>query len=226
MTHEVFLSNSQIALKDACFRAYQKKCRMIIETPHGAGLEFSLRSLVRNHPHIKLVHVDCLTSASIRTIFVRLLRDAMNVKFSNLNYFHISLENLMRIVSDRMNRDLRKEQVLIIVDHIDVLKIPQLEYLVKLLHFRNPQCAIVLRSTSEHRLKLSEKGTRLHDDLYINLAKERVAIEANSVDDMRIFIRDIHQIQDEEFIKDLAKKKWGFSKTLAFIDRYKDRGGK
>ena len=102
----------------------------------------------------------------------------------------------------------------------------QLQRLVDLLKFRQSPCRILLRSTTEHRIKLSNKEPYLHDALYMNLSNQSSAmIEMMSRDERKIFIRDVNGITDEGFIKDLSKPIWGFTKMIKFIKGYKEKAG-
>ena len=51
-------------------------------------------------------------------------------------------------------------------------------------------------------------------------------IQMMTREERKIFVRDIHGITDEGFIKDLSKPIWGFTKLKKFIDEYKAKGGK
>lgn len=55
----------------------------------------------------------------------------------------------------------------------------------------------------------------------VKLTNDRLAVSVNTLEEMRVFIKDIHGIQNESFILDLVKSRWGFSKTLIFISRFK-----
>lgn len=183
----------QLAMKQACLRNLAKKNVSIVEARHGAGLNFAIQNLIKYSPHVKLIYADALQYRTARKIFVSLLKDGMNVRFSNLNYLSVELPGLVRVVRERMNEDLKKENVLLIVDHIDVLNGSQLYHLARLVEFNKPPCAIVLRSTTEHRLKLARRNNVLHDQLYVSLTKDRNAFDMPSKEERQIFIRDVHQ---------------------------------
>lgn len=218
------MTKGQLAMKDACLDAIRARTLKIIEAPHGVGLEHCVRNLIKYSPYIKTVHVDCMRKRSSRYVFVSLLRDAMNVRFSNLNYLSVDLHRLLMVVRERMDADLRKENLLIVIDHIDVLRANQLEYLPKLLEFRKLPCGVIVRTTTSHRLALSKNKNYpdLHDSLYVKLTPgAHTLIAMTTRDERKIFIRDVNGISNEQFINDLSKHRWGFSKMQIFIDRWK-----
>jgi hypothetical protein len=222
-----FLTTGQLEMQTAAFYIWQKKWIKFVEVPHGAGLGHALADLTRTSSHVKVVHVDCLKKRSIRDVSIEILRHATNVKFSNLSHLSISIDRLLLVVKDRLREDLRHQKLLLVIDHIDILDRQQLYRLVDLLKFRQPPCGILLRSTTEHRLKLATKETHLHDALYINLPNQAAAmIQMTTRDERKIFARDVHAITDEGFIKDLSKPIWGFTKLMKFIADYKAKGGK
>ena len=222
-----FITEGQLEMQEAAFDIWQKNCIKFIETLHGNGLGHALEDVQRTSPHIKIVHIDCLINMSIRNVSVEILRHATNVKFSNLSHLSISIDRLLIVVKERLKEDLRNQKLLIVIDHLDVLNRHQLLRLIQLLKFRTPPCGIILRSTTEHRLKLLKKEPDLHDSLYINLPSQKATIiEPMSFEERKIFIRDIHGVSNELFVKDLARLNCGFTKMLKFIQGYKNIGGK
>jgi hypothetical protein len=222
-----FITKGQLEMQKAAFDIWQKNWIKFIETPHGNGLGHALADMQRTSTHIKIVHIDCLMNNSIRNLSVEILRHATNVKFSNLSHLSISIDRLLIVVKERLKEDLRNQKLLIVIDHLDVLNRQQLYRLIQLLKFRKPPCGIMLRSTTEHRLKLFKKEPILHDAVHINFpCQTATMIEIMSLEERKIFIRDIHGITNELFVKDLAKLNWGFTKMLTFIQGYKDKGGK
>jgi hypothetical protein len=223
-----FLTEGQLAMQKTAKMVWKNQQIKFIESPHGTGLSHALEKLREGFPYIKMktVHVDCLRKRSLRQISVIILRKAANIKFSNLSHLTVNIDRLLLVVKERMLTDLKNEKVLLVIDHIDVLHDDQLHRLVDLLQFRKPPCGILLRSTTEHRLKTSTKAPDLHDELYIGLTSETSEMIAMMTREERvIFIRDVHGISDSGFIKDLSKENWGFSKVLKFIKSYKDKGG-
>ncbi|MCZ8070321.1 MAG: hypothetical protein O9311_08195 [Cytophagales bacterium] len=222
-----FFTEGQQAMQETAFDAWKMQHIKFIETPHGTGLAHALAGLRETSPHVKTVHIDCLRKRSLRHISVVILREAANVKFSNFSHLSVNIDRLLLVVKQRMVADLKTQKVLLVIDHIDVLNNDQLHRLVQLLQFRKPPCGILLRTTTAHRLKISIKAPELHDALYVTLTPEPPKMVAMMTKEERtIFIRDQNEVSDAQFVKDLAKNNWGFSKVLGFIGRYKKKGGK
>ena len=119
-----FLSSNQIKFKEHALNSVRQKCMKGLEAPDGTGHEFAIRNLIKYSPYLKVVYVDCLRTQSVRNIYVSLMKEALNVRFSNLNYFRVSLDELLSVLIDRCKsgNDLnRGKDLLIVIDHIHVL---------------------------------------------------------------------------------------------------------
>lgn len=220
---KTFLTQNQLSFITHMRDAARNRKIKIFEAPLGTAFQHATMEFIRTSPKIKVVYMNCEESSNSRTLFVKLLKDAMNVRFSNLNYFSVNLHNLVLVVRERMMKDLMNQSVLLVFDKVHFLKNNQLSYLLKILQHHKLPCGIILRSTTSHRLNLKDRDTNLHDNFYVFLTSDKLIVEPTTKEEMKIFIKDVHGITNESYTLDLLKNKWGFSKTLEFINRYKRR---
>lgn len=222
MEKPTYLTPNQATVISAALRCTAAKNVTAIFANKGIGVEYAISALAKeNAMRMKIIHVNCIYAPSFRHIIVAILRVATNVKFSNLNYLRVNLDYLSKVLLDRMQKDLKGSDVLLVIDNIQELDKSGYRYLHRFLLSSKDKvsCGILIRITYAALSKLKQKSPDIYDNI-LEVLDDKKNFVNNTPSEMKEFIRMAGGISDEDFINDLASKTYRVGSAIRMIERY------
>jgi hypothetical protein len=215
-----FLTENQHVIIKGCLHARDKSVLVGLISPSGVGMKHALGTILKKYPYERIIYADVQYSGVVSEVCVSLIRVCSNVRFSNLNYKKAELFDLVRILKDRMKKDI-KGNPLIVLDNVWALSNEQMKYLNSFLTIYGGTCGIVLRTTKRKLGKFRRAYPEVFDKFYNHTMNEWLVLNKNTDKEIARLITT-YGIKDKLFIHDVAAQTKSFTRAKKFIDKYLD----
>lgn len=213
-----FLTTNQHEVIRVAIHARDNASTVGIITPSGIGMKYAIAKILKDYPYEKIIYCDAQFSGDMNEICVALISVCSNVRFSNLNYRKSELFDLVRILKDRMKKDI-KGKPLIIMDNVWALTNEQMKKLNSFIAVYGGTCGLILR-TNQRALERFRNGfPDTFDKFYNQTVDDWLVLSENTAKEIGRFIT-AHGIKDKAFINDLATKSKSFTFVKKLIDKY------
>jgi len=216
-----FYTANQLEIIRGCLHARDKSTQVGFISHAGVGMKHAIRKLLDDYPHEKIIYADVQYSGVVTEVCVALITVCSNVRFSNLNYKKAELFDLVRILKDRMKKDV-KGRPLIVLDNVWALNNEQLKYLNSFLTIYGDTCGIVLRTTKRSLERFKKANPEVFEKFYSHTISEWLVLEENTEREIGQ-LASTYGIKDTMFIQELAVSTKNFSIAKKYIDKYKNR---
>jgi hypothetical protein len=169
---------------------------------------------------VRAAYAGLLTNAYRRSeLPIELSRQFLQIRFSNLNYKKTDARDLIRVLGQRIKRDLLGKRILLVFDNVDRLKTEtQLVRFMGVLRCINFKCGIVIRTTMRHLKTVELMDEKVLAD-FLDLTKIRKVLPRNSQTDVEILCR-IHGIKDSMIVEEIAISTKNFRIAMTKIGGY------
>lgn len=213
-----FLTTNQLELIRVSIQARDNASTVGIITPSGIGMKYVFTKILNDFPHEKIIYCDAQFSGNINEICVALIRVCSNVRFSNLNYRKAELFDLVRILKDRMKKDV-KGKPLIVMDNIWALTNEQMSRLNSFITVYGRTCGLILRTNQRALRRFKNANPDTFDKFYNHTVNDWLVLNENTPKEIGQFIT-AHGIHDKMFIDDISAKSKSFTFIKKYIDKY------
>lgn len=189
-----------------------------IISPSGTGMKHAIAKILKRYPQERIILCDAKYSGDVREICVALIRVCSNVRFSNLNYRKTELFDLVRVLKDRMKKDV-KGKPLIVMDNVWGLTNEHMKRLDNFLSVYGGTCGLVLRTNERALRKFKNAYPETFDKFYNHTVNDWLVLKENTPKEIGQFIT-AYGINDKAFIEDLTARSKSFTFVKKVVDKY------
>ncbi|MFO0507922.1 MAG: hypothetical protein ACK5YS_03535 [bacterium] len=216
-----FLTKNQHEVIRVSIHARDNATTIGIISPSGIGMKYAITKILRDFPHEKIIYCDAQFSGDVNEICVALIRVCSNVRFSNLNYRKAELFDLVRILKDRMKKDV-KGKPLIVMDNVWALSNEQMKRLNSFITMYAGYCGLILRTTKTALRRFKNAYPETFDRFYSHTVDDWLVLNESTPKEIGQFIT-AYGIHDKAFIEDLAARSKSFTLVKKYVDKYNRR---
>jgi len=213
-----FLTHNQHEIIRGCIHARDNSTQVGFISPSGIGMKYAIGKLLADYPHERIIFADVQHSENVDEICLAIITVCSTVRFSNLDCRNASLFDLVRILKDRMKKDV-KGKPLIVLDNVWALRNPQMKYLNRFLTLYGNTCGIVLRITERALKRFSKQNPEVFEEFYNNSVSQWIVLEENAKKQIAQ-LADAYGVKDKVFIEDLSARTTNFTQAKKYIDKY------
>lgn len=221
MDDQPFLTNNQYAIIDALNRAATGQETVAVFDHPGIGFKHALNNYIVNDHHglVKVALVSVHNNSYSSQLPIKISEQFYQIRFSNLNYKKADARDLIRVLGQRIKRDLLGKKILLVFENVDRLKteakLVRFMGIIKCINFK---CGIIIRTTKKHMKKVEKMDEKVYTD-FNELTKVRKVLPRNSPKDVELLCR-IHGINNGKIIEEISESTTNFRIAMVKIKHF------
>ncbi|HRK54607.1 MAG TPA: hypothetical protein PK185_11885 [Cyclobacteriaceae bacterium] len=215
-----FRTENQIKFEKAFLHATREHCVVAVIDHSGTGFKYALNRFKFYHSDVRVAAVKISKGVKNREIGIDLMKGIMTIRFSNFKYNKVSIVDLIRVLGNRVRRDLLGKKILIVIEGVHNLREVKLIEFFRAIRGINFPCGVVLRIHNSYLIKVKKWG----DDAYKELEKFtelRQITTENSTEDIAKLCH-LHGLSNGLIVNEICHKTTSFSTAMMYVKRCKD----